>query len=416
MPATLGVAAEPTPAQSQSTAPLNPLHLLIGLTTVTNIASTGTRFTVTLAALKLGASPFVVGILAAAFALLPMLISVPAGRLADRIGERWPMLVSAILAIMAILLSFLWHGLPALFVTCLVLGGAGNVIYMSTQPLVGRYGKPEDRPSNFGLFAMGYSTSSFAGPVIAGFVIDYVSIDATFLLLAALPLALLTVLALDRLPLARQRVRDAPEAARSGKRAQRRSALELLREPRLRRLYAIGVLFATAWDMFIVLAPIYGASVGLSASRIGIVIGAFSVATFAIRILIPVLSRHFTPWQMLLLSLVMIALAYLGFGLVASFPLLILFSFLLGLGQGLSAPMITTLLYEAAPADRVAEAVGLRMSATMAIQTSLPLVAGAVGASIGIAPVFWATTAFMLWGAYVTRTQWRDPHAPQRRP
>ena len=390
------------------TATLNPLHLLIGLTTFTHIASTGTRFTVTLAALKMGASPFLVGILAAAFALLPTLIAVPAGKLADRIGERWPMMVSAVIAIMAIMLPFLWHGLPALFITCLLLGGASNVIYMSTQPLVGRYGKAEDRPANFGLFAMGYSTSSFAGPVIAGFAIDYLGFDVTFVLLAALPLALLTVLALDRLPLARPQAAVKREAAPAGQSDRKRSTLELLREPRLFRLYAVGVLFSTAWDMYIVLAPIHGANVGLSASRIGIVIGVFSVATFAIRGLIPLLSRKFTPWRLLILSIIVIGLGDLGFGLAASFPLLIVFSFMLGLGQGMSAPMINTLLYEAAPADRVAEAVGLRISASNAIQTGLPLFAGAIGATVGIAPVFWATAAFMLWGAYATRAQWWD--------
>ena len=119
-------------------------------------------------------------------------------------------------------------------------------------------------------------------------------------------------------------------------------------------------------------------------------------------------SARFFIFILLILSIIVIGLGDLGFGLAASFPLLIVFSFMLGLGQGMSAPMINTLLYEAAPADRVAEAVGLRISASNAIQTGLPLFAGAIGATVGIAPVFWATAAFMLWGAYATRAQWWD--------
>ena len=98
-----------------------------------------------------------------------------------------------------------------------------------------------------------------------------------------------------------------------------------------------------------------------------------------------------------------------GFGLVATFPLLVTFALLLGLGHGLSAPMINTLLYEASPPDRVAEAVGLRMTASNAIQTTLPLVAGAIGAAVGIAPVFWGTALVLLGGGYVTRSQWHTP-------
>jgi MFS family permease len=386
---------------------LNPLYLLIGLTTVTHIASTGTRFAVTMAALKLGASPFDVGLLMAAFALLPMLIAVKAGRIADRIGVRLPMMVSAVVAIAAVLLPFFWHTLTALFITSIFLGGAGNVIYMSTQPLVGRYGKPEDRPANFGLFAMGYSTSSFVGPVLAGFAIDYISVHATFLLLAVLPLPILAVLALNRLPLAGERAQRAPEPGKESARS--RSVLELLREPRLFRLYAIGVLFATAWDMFIVLAPVYCASVGLSASRTGIVTGMFSIGTFLIRGTVRPMSRYFAPWQLLILSSVGIGLSTLGFGLVATFPLLVAFALLLGLGHGLSAPMINTLLYEAAPPDRIAEAVGLRITASNAIQTTLPMVAGAIGAAVGIAPVFWGTALVLLGGGYITRSQWHTP-------
>lgn len=366
-----------------------------------------------MAALKMGASPFDVGLLMAAFALLPMLVAVKAGRIADRIGVRVPMMVSAVFAIAAVLLPFFWHALPALFITSIFLGGAGNVIYMSTQPLVGRYGRPEDRPANFGLFAMGYSTSSFVGPVLAGFAIDYISVHATFLLLAALPLPFLAVLILDRLPLAGERVQRAaaPEKESGGS----RSVLELLREPRLFRLYAIGVLFATAWDLFIVLAPVYCASVGLSASRTGVVTGMFSIGTFVIRGTVRVMSRYFAPWQMLILSSAGIGLATLGFGLVATFPLLVTFALLLGLGHGLSAPMINTLLYEAAPPDRIAEAVGLRMTASNAIQTTLPLVAGAIGAAVGIAPVFWGTAMVLLGGGYVTRAQWNTPRDSAQR-
>ena len=402
---------------------MNPLHLLIGLSTITHIAATGTRFTVTLAALKLGASPFTVGLMMATFALLPMLLSVKAGRLADRIGERWPMLISSVISICAILLPLFWDGLPVLFATCLLVGGASNIIYMSTQPLVGRHGTPEDRPANFGLFAMGFSTSSFAGPVLAGFAIEYINFNATFLFLATLPVALLVVLSLDRLPLARQRPNKTAMPAHegtSGEPQRRQNVFDLLRDVQMRKLYLIGILFSTAWDVFIVFAPIYASGVGLSASQIGIVTGTFSIATFSIRGLIGILTRYFTPWQLLIMSLSTIALCYLGFGLAASFPVLVMFSFMLGIGHGLSAPMTNTLLYEAAPPDRIAEAVGLRMTASNTIQTSLPLIAGSAGAALGIGPVFWATAVLMIYGSYLVRSQWhagrgkRDARKPEQ--
>ena len=59
----------------------------------------GARMTTTLFALRLGASEFTVGLLMALFAILPMMLSVSAGRFIDRVGPRRPLLVAfAVLA------------------------------------------------------------------------------------------------------------------------------------------------------------------------------------------------------------------------------------------------------------------------------------------------------------------------------
>ena len=60
---------------------------------------TGTRAARVLAvlyALQLDASPLTIGALAAAFALFPMLLSWPAGRISDRYGPRWPLTLGAL--------------------------------------------------------------------------------------------------------------------------------------------------------------------------------------------------------------------------------------------------------------------------------------------------------------------------------
>jgi hypothetical protein len=67
----------------------------------------------------------------------------------------------------------------------------------------------------------------------------------------------------------------------------------------------VAVLSQSTWDTFGVLMPIYGTAHGFSASVIGMVLGVFSIATLVIRLLLPVLSRHLKPWQMLLISLLL---------------------------------------------------------------------------------------------------------------
>ena len=49
----------------------------------------------------------------------------------------------------------------------------------------------------------------------------------------------------------------------------------------------VSGLLAMAWDLFNFAVPIYGSRAHLTASTIGAILGAFSVGTFAVRLLLP---------------------------------------------------------------------------------------------------------------------------------
>ena len=54
------------------------------------------RLLLSLFALELGAQPVTVGLIAGTFSMFPMLFSVVAGKVADRFGSRWPILLGTI--------------------------------------------------------------------------------------------------------------------------------------------------------------------------------------------------------------------------------------------------------------------------------------------------------------------------------
>jgi predicted MFS family arabinose efflux permease len=56
-------------------------------------------------------------------------------------------------------------------------------------------GRPEDRARNFSMLALGFSTSGFLGPTLAGFSIDAIGYRLTFLLLAGSAIAVFVALA-----------------------------------------------------------------------------------------------------------------------------------------------------------------------------------------------------------------------------
>ena len=78
-------------------------------------------------------------------------------------------------------------------------------------------------------------------------------------------------------------------------------------------------------------------------------------------------------------------------------------SFCLGLGLGMSQPMVMSLLHSHAPPGRMGEAAGVRMSLVNSMAFAVPLVFGALGTSVGLAPVFWSVGVFLAAGGWLAR-------------
>jgi MFS family permease len=93
-----------------------------------------------------------------------------------------------------------------------------------------------------------------------------------------------------------------------------------------------------------------------------------------------------------------------AFPLVQEVPQLMALSFLLGVGLGGTQPYLMSLLYELAPPGRGAEVLSVRTWIINFSQTGVPLVSGALGAAVGMLPVFWGMgAALLLAGWFATR-------------
>ena len=65
--------------------------------------------------------------------------------------------------------------------------------------------------------------------------------------------------------------------------------------------------------------------------------------------------------------------------------------------------MIMTLLYNKAPQGRGAEAIGVRTFLINISQSAIPLMFGALGAALGMTPVFWTMAIALVAGGWVLR-------------
>jgi len=369
-----------------------PLALIVAATVLAHAAFNGSRLTLSLNALSLGASPLTVGVLMSLISALPMLLGVTSGRLVDRIGVRMPLIAATSFLIVAVVLPGAFPGLVALHLTAAGVGSAFALFHICVQHMVGEMSTVENRRDNFGWLALGFAISNFVGPTFAGISIDAFGHRATYCLLT-----LFAVVSLAVILRWRKSLTHTPHGARDD---QQRSAWELLRNAELRRVFLVSGMLAAAWDLFTFVMPIYGTAIGLSASTIGLILGSFAAATFIVRLSLPWLQRRVKEWPMITATFCIACVAYAILPMVETVPLLAAISFLLGLGLGATQPSIMALVYATAPTGRAGEAVGVRTVVLNASSTVLPLLFGGVGAAVGMLPVFWTMSGALAVGGW----------------
>lgn len=366
---------------------------------LTHAAFSGSRVAMALAGLELKASPFAIGLILSFYSLLPMILSVAGGRWVDRVGMRAPMLIGVGVLTFGMAVPLLGWDIGSLYLSSVTVGVGFMAFHICTQKATGDVEDDDKRRENFSLLSIGYSVSAFVGPTAAGLLIDHVGHRLAFGALALVPA--LTWLAVWRWPLPVGPGRS--QAPAPAVQESESKLTDLLRDPALRRLFIAVVVISACWDVHQFIVPLYGAQNGLSATSIGIVLGAYALATFVIRSVLPWLSRHVSEWRLILTAMWSGFGIYLLYPWFPTFPVMVALSFVLGLGLGISQPMILSVLHRSAPPHRVGEAVGLRLMLVNGTQTVLPTAFGAVGSALGLAPVFVGMALFAGGSALVVR-------------
>jgi MFS family permease len=371
------------------------IYLIVLMCTLNHTGFAGSRVAVSLYALHLGANQLAIGVLMALYALCPMLLAVYIGKLADRIGPRLPMLMGTAGVAVAVLLPPLFPGLATLYIAALLIGTSFHFFFITVISIAGGIGGEENRVRNYSLLSLGFSGAGFLGPMVAGFSIDHLGHLRTFLLLslfALIPLLLLWF-----------RSGFLPPAGKRGVAEGKRNTFDLWRVPVLRNTFIASGIISSAWDLFQFYMPVYGYSLGLSASAIGTVLSVFALATFVIRIVLPRLTKTSGEAEILTNAIFVAAFVFALFPFFKSAYALAAIAFLLGLGCGCGQPMSMSLIYALSPRERVSESTGLRGAVNNFADLVIPLLFGGLGTMFGYFPVFISNSAMLVAGGLLMR-------------
>lgn len=361
----------------------------------------GIRLATPLLALQQGYSPAAVGVLIALFALTQVFLALPAGRYADRHGLRRPLAWSVLAASGGALAALAWPVFGMLCVAALLTGGSTGATVIALQRHVGRAAQGRaDLRRVFSWLAIAPAAANFLGPFVAGLLIDYGSLPLggrsadlasfriCFALMALLPLVCWLLV---------RTVRETPPPPPAPGAAPTR-AWDLLREPMFRRLLFVNWLQSSSWDVHAFVLPVLGHERGLSASVIGTLLGAFAIAAALIRVLLPLLAARRSERQVILVSSIVTAMVFAIYPLLASPWSMGFCSVLLGFSLGSVQPMVMSMLHQITPHHRHGEALGLRLMTINASSVAMPMLAGSLGALIGIGAVFWVSAGVVALG------------------
>jgi len=350
------------------------------------------RVLLTLYALKLGAQPFAVGILAATFSLLPMLFSWQVGKFSDRFGSRWLLMAGTVGGAFGMLLPYSISGFPAIYIAGVMNGLLFAFSGVCLQNLVGLLSNAETSAKNFSNYSMLISLTGFIGPLLAGFSVDHSghAIACLYLVLLSLvPAALLLVWG-----------GTLPTGSRAAHRAG--SVRDMMAESGLWRVLATSSLVVTGIDLFQVYVPIYGNEVGLSASAIGVILAMFSIAAFVVRMALPYLIARISEERTLAYSFFIGAASFFLMPFFQSAVVLSLIAFVFGLGMGCGQPITLMMTFSNALEGRSGEAMGLRVTVNHLTRVVVPILFGSIGSAFGLFPVFWSNALLLVSGGAIT--------------
>jgi MFS family permease len=350
------------------------------------------RVLMSLYAIEMGASAAAIGLLIALYGLGPLLLSVQAGRISDRVGSYRPIVLGSAGLALGLVIPFVLGGLAVLYAVALIVGVALVFLNIALQHLIASLGDAEERTRNVSLQSLAIALGALIGPLLVGISIDHQGHVPTFLYLALIVAASCAGWIACRGIIPRLPVTAKPEAGGG--------VLGMLEQPRLRSVIVTSALVVAGVDLYTFYMPIYGHSIGLSATMIGVVLGAHAVATFVVRALLPLLVRRWGEEPVMTVSMLIAGATFLLFPFVERIAFLLLLSFVLGLGLGVGQPLSVIMTYNRAPAGRTGEALGLRFTLVNLTHMVIPIAFGTIGSALGLVTVFLANSALMLGGGY----------------
>lgn len=330
-------------------------------------------------ALDIGMEPSSLGLVAASFAIAPVVFALSIGRLIDRFGEsRFLLGAVAILGLSSAGLALIDSAI-GLLVLLGFLGLAQLVFVVANQTAVATRTATGSYDGRFGHLSFVASLGQLIGPAAAGLIAADGTPEGTSN--ALLFGALLTAVALP-LAVGVRRLDPGHAVAPSAADGPRPSILSILRMPGMGPAMLASMTVLSAMDILVVYLPALGEERGVTPATIGALLAVRAGASMASRLLLGRLIRWFGREPLMIVSLGIAAVAVVSLA-VLPLPLMFVAMAVAGWTLGVGQPMTMSWVAARATVGSRGTAMSLRLLGNRVGQVAIPLAAGGVAAIAG---------------------------------
>jgi len=342
---------------------------------------------------SLGATGIWLGIIFSAFALSRSIFMPIIGRISDRRGRKWLILIG-MFSYAALSLGYLIAGsVYSLTAVRFAHGIASAMVVPIAMAYIADLSEKGKEGSHMGNFSISMFLGMGVGPLLGGFLNDAFGMSSVFYAMAGLS-AFATLLVAISLPEARPGLSRNPVEDPAPMR-------EIVRLPVMRGIVVFGFISALGRGGMMVFIPVFGPLIAISPAEVGIVLSANTFLMALLQVPVGRFTDRGNKIALIVAGSSIIAIGLIAIPLSGSFWPLIATTSLIGVGGAVQQPSIMALTVDAGRTIGMGTSMGAYNTVFGIGMIIAPLLGGVFMDFIGVEAVFYVGGAITFVGTAV---------------
>jgi len=341
---------------------------------------------ITYRAIELDANAAQVGLIAALYALFPVLLALQFGSLVGKLGEAKFVIYGTVAMMLTSLALIFSDSLITLGIATAAAGIAHLACMVGGQSMVALRAPRESYDRYFGFYTFSASVGHMLGPIIASIVAGSNGTLPKSTSNAFLLGVVLTIIAL--VPVIRWRNEKPTVEGKQNTEGTFKAAVSLVKRPGIMAAIYISLAISSVADVLVVFLPLFGTENNFSPYAIGAILAIRAGTTMMSRFFLGRLSNRFTTFQLLWWSTIISTLCCVAMAFAHTPITLGAIVFVAGFSLGVGQPLTMSLVSQKTESSERALAVSARLMGNRFGQFLVPAVAGGVAAASGAEAVF----------------------------